>query len=127
MRIFLMCIGFGVLLWSCHGDDGERNGQPSQKAGPPAVVKGEELFQVNCAQCHQPKEDFVGPSLAGVETRWKSKELLYAFVRNSREVIARDEYAAALFKKWNGSVMLPFPNLPDEDIAAILAYCNTAQ
>ena len=75
-------------------------------------------------QCHLPNKDFAGPALAGVEKRWKDKQLLYAYIRNSQEVIAKDKYAAELFKKWNEAVMLPFPDLTNAEIDAILEYCN---
>lgn len=125
--ISLFFLGAGMLvLYSCAGNGANGTETPEPKGDQALFSKGEKLFETSCGQCHQAKTDFVGPSLAGVESRWKSKELLYAFIRNPDEVIARDEYAAALYKKWNGSKMLPFPNLSDEDIAAILTYCNSA-
>ncbi len=72
------------------------------------------------------QKDFIGPALAGVENRWKSKALLYAFIKNSEEVIRRDTYAKELFEKWKQSPMLPFPNLTDADIDAILSYVNAS-
>jgi mono/diheme cytochrome c family protein len=91
----------------------------------PTVVNGEGLFKINCSQCHRPAEDFAAPALAGVEKRWSNKILLYAFVRNAQEVINKDKYAADLFKKWNNTYMQPFPRLSNEEIDAILQYCNT--
>ena len=85
---------------------------------------GEQLFKINCSQCHQKTRDFTGPALAGVTSRWKDQSLLYSFIRNSQEVIAKDQYAKALFEKWNHTLMQPFPSLADEDIKAILDYCN---
>lgn len=90
--------------------------------------KGKALFKANCAQCHNRnmKDDLTGPALGGVEERWDDKEeLLYAWIRNSAGVIASgDAYANELYNKWNKSVMSPFPNLKDDEIAAILAYVN---
>ena len=91
-----------------------------------AETTGEQLFRTNCSQCHLPAKDFVGPALAGVEGRWKSKELLYEYVKNSQAVIAKDDYAKALFIKWKQSPMLPFPQLTKADIDKILAYVNDA-
>ena len=88
-------------------------------------MPGEQLFRTNCSQCHLPNKDFVGPALAGVESRWKSKELLYEYIKNSQAVIAKDEYAKALFIKWKQTPMLPFPQLSDADIDAILSYSRT--
>jgi mono/diheme cytochrome c family protein len=85
---------------------------------------GEVLFKASCATCHKPNEKLVGPALQGVTKRWESKELLYDFVRNSQEVIARNAYAKKLFKEYNQSPMLPYPQLTDEDIQGILDYCD---
>ena len=86
---------------------------------------GEQLFKINCSQCHQPTQDFTGPALKGATERWKDKELLYEYVKNSQTVIAKDAYAKELFAKWNGTIMQPFPQLSNNDIDAILEYCNT--
>ncbi|WP_255156421.1 c-type cytochrome [Ferruginibacter sp. HRS2-29] len=100
---------------------------PGEKAGENTVAKGpdgEQLYKVNCSQCHRPSSDFVGPKLNGVEANWKDKKLLYEFVRNSADVIKRDEYARSLFEKYNQSPMMAMPHLSDADIDAILKYCN---
>ena len=114
-----------LLLISCGGNSIENKDTGTKKANPANLAKGEQLFTVNCTQCHLAKKPFVGPALAGVESRWKNKGLLYAFVRNSAAVIKQDEYAATLYKQWNQSPMLPFPDLTDDDIQAILDYCNS--
>ncbi|MEJ7626372.1 MAG: cytochrome c [Ferruginibacter sp.] len=89
-----------------------------------SIANGEKLFKINCVQCHRPAEDFAAPAIAGSENRWKDKTLLYEFVRNSQDVIKRDKYAASLFEKWNKVYMQPFSHLTNEDIDAILKYCN---
>ena len=71
-------------------------------------------------------KDFAAPALAGAEKRWENKALLYDFVRNSAAVIEKNKYAADLFEKWKQAPMLPFPQLSNEDIDAILEYCNQA-
>ena len=81
---------------------------------------GEVLFKASCSTCHKPNEKLVGPALQGVTKRWESKELLYDFVRNSQEVIGRNAYAKKLFKEYNQSPMMPYPQLTDEDIQSIL-------
>ena len=89
------------------------------------IVKGETLFKANCATCHKPNEKYVGPALQGVAKRWESKELLYAFIRNSQDVISRNTYAKNLYEEYKQSPMLPYPNLTDEDIFNILLYFDT--
>ena len=66
-----------------------------------------------------------GPALKGVEDRWPDKQKMYAFIRNSTEVIKTDKYAKDLWLKYNQTMMLPHPDLKDEDIRAILDYINS--
>ena len=88
---------------------------------------GKALFRNNCASCHNKsmKDDMTGPALGGVEERWESEELLYAWIRNSTAVIATgDAYAVGLYNEWNKSVMTAFPNLTDDEIASLLGYID---
>ena len=121
MKYFLLFISASIsILTGCN------NGSSSAKADQPADVaaKAKQIFMVSCSQCHKPDEDMIGPALKGAKERWKDKDLLYAYVRNPQEVISRDAYAKALFEKWKFYPMQPFPNLSNEEIDAILAYCN---
>lgn len=120
MRLSFLFLFF-VSLVACNS---KKNANHIPTSVQSAKVDGEQLFKVNCSQCHKPAEDFTAPSLAGVERRWKSKTLLYEFIRSSEDVIQRDAYAMTLYKKWNQAYMQPFTNLTNEDIDAILAYCN---
>ncbi len=90
--------------------------------------KGKLLFKNNCAQCHNKnmRDDLTGPALAGVRQRWEGRETeLYIWIRNSQQLIAaEDPYAVELFNQWSRSVMIPFPNLSDEDITDLLAYID---
>lgn len=85
---------------------------------------GKQLFMANCGTCHHPTRNLTGPTFYGVRNRWKNKKLLYAYVRNSTEVIKKDAYAKELFEKWNKVVMTPFPNLKDAEIDAIFNYVD---
>lgn len=118
-------IFLSVLFLSLSGCNAKKNANHVPVSKESAKLDGEQLFKLNCSQCHKPTVDFTAPSLAGVESRWKSKTLLYDFVRSSEDVIARDAYAMTLYKKWNLAYMQPFTHLTNEDIDAILAYCNT--
>ncbi len=92
----------------------------------PAV--GKTLFKQQCAQCHNKnmKDDLTGPALGGVQQRWEGREeILYAWIRNSQAVIASgDEYAVNLYNKWDKTLMNPFPNLTDDEIASLLVYID---
>jgi mono/diheme cytochrome c family protein len=112
-----------LLLASCGNNASDKGvGTDSQENG--TSLSGEQLFKINCTQCHMANKDFVGPNLVGVESRWKDRQLLYAYVKNSQEVIQSDEYAKNLFLKWKQVPMLPFPNLTEKQVDAIFAYVN---
>jgi mono/diheme cytochrome c family protein len=109
-----------IAFFSCNNSD-KSNSLNETKAD---AVSGEQLFKINCAQCHRPNEDFTGPALAGASKRWTDKNLLYDFVHNPQHVIQRDKYATELFTKWKNAYMQPFPNLSKEEIDAVLEYCD---
>jgi cytochrome c551/c552 len=111
-----------LILLSCAGNSDKRS--ETAAAAPTATDNAEQLFKINCMQCHLPGKDFTGPALAGVRQRWKNKTLLYEYVRNPQAVIAKDDYAAGLFEKWKQAPMNPSPHLSNEEIDAILDYCD---
>lgn len=111
-----------ILLMGC--DQNNSDTQNTTPVDDTTLPSGEQLFKINCAQCHRPAEDFTGPALKNVTTRWKDKTRLYEFIKNPQEVIARDSYAKDLFAKWKQAYMQPFPNLSIDEIDRILNYCN---
>lgn len=120
-------LSFALILLSLIACNSSEKANETPSKTETAVEKGAQLFKINCSQCHMPAKDFAAPSLAGVEKRWKDKNLLYDFVRNSPEVIKKDKYAEELFKKWKQAPMLPQPHLTNEEIDAIFAYCNSVK
>jgi mono/diheme cytochrome c family protein len=112
----------GVLLITILACNDPENNAP--KKTEIAVADGEQLYKVNCSQCHRPVEELIGPALKNASSRWKDKKLLYDFVRNSQEVIQKDDYAKVLFVKYNQSPMPPMTHLTDAGIEAILKYCD---
>lgn len=85
--------------------------------------KGQKLFKANCAACHKPNQDFVGPALSGSNERWNDKDALYAFIQNSQKVIDDgNRYSNEIYEKWR-SVMPP-QNLSEKEIYFILFYCD---
>ena len=119
LRIAITII-IGTFFFACNNT----NNNDHEK---PASISGEQLFKINCAQCHRPTEDFTGPALRNVASRWANKTMLYEFIKDPQSVIARDNYAKKLFEKWKQAYMQPFPNLSNEEIDNILNYCETAQ
>lgn len=87
---------------------------------------GKALFSANCASCHAPHKKLTGPALAGVESRWSSKENLYSWIRNSAAYLKTgDPYAINLYNEYNKVAMNSFPTLTDAEIDAILSYVNS--
>lgn len=90
--------------------------------GDPTV--GKQLFNTNCAACHQLDRKGVGPALRNVAEKYE-KEWLYSWIKNSQAMIAAgDPQAVAIYEEYNRSVMQPFPQLTDTDIDNILAYTS---
>ena len=113
-----------IFIISCKNNSAGNKTTNTDSSVAVANTNGETLFKANCASCHKPNERYVGPALQGVVNRWERKELLYAFVRNSQEVISRNAYAKKLYDEYKQSPMLPYPNLKDQDIDDILRYCQ---
>ena len=109
-----------IFLISCN-NSGNNN---AVSVNPVPGNKGEELFRNNCVTCHSRDTVLTGPVLTGVLTRWKSKQLLYEFVRNPIAVLEKDNYSKNLQNKYHGIVMTSFPQLSDQDIDEILKYCG---
>lgn len=88
---------------------------------------GAALFKAKCSACHKVDGTrMVGPGLAGV-TEKRSQEWLINWIRDSQAFIASgDADAVAIFEEFNKSPMIPFTDLSDEDILAILNYIEEA-
>ncbi|MCC3154655.1 cytochrome c [Hymenobacter sp. BT770] len=90
------------------------------------LAAGDALFKNNCAQCHAVDEQVVGPALAGI-TKRRPVSWLIPWIKNSSKLVAGgDEYAVALFNKYNKQQMPAF-NLTDKEIRAILAYAASQE
>ena len=92
-----------------------------------AQANGKELFQTKCAACHTTSSQrLTGPGLEGVNSR-RDKAWLMKWIKNAPEMVASgDSLAVALFNEFNKIPMLPFPDMTDADIEAILAYIDEA-
>ena len=87
-----------------------------------AQPDGQKLFKANCAKCHRPDSKLTGPALKGWKSRVPGGDWVYRWVNNSQKVIeSGDEYAAKVFKEYNGTPMDPNPQLSNADVDAILA------
>jgi len=149
MALIVVLIGFTLLsaagLAGFSADDVARANEPvtegipslpaSQTAAPnPAaspreaaeIAAGDALFKGNCAQCHAVNEVVVGPALAGISKR-RPMSWLLPWVKNSSKVVASgDDYAVAIFNKFNKQQMPSF-SLSDKEITSIVAYIESQQ
>lgn len=86
------------------------------------AVNGKSLFNSNCAACHKLDKKAIGPALADVTER-RDLEWLYLWIKDNKALReSGDKDAKAIFEEYNGSVMLGFANLSDQDINDILRY-----
>lgn len=102
----------------------------AQDAAPAAdgdAALGETLYKNNCAQCHAvTNEVVVGPGLQGIQER-RDYAWLKKWINNPNAVIASgDDYAVALYEKYNKAQMTAFPSFGDAEIKGILAYIDAA-
>lgn len=93
----------------------------STMAAPPAE-EGKTIFQARCAACHNVNKQVVGPALAGVDQR-RPIDWIVKFVHSSQTVVkSGDEYAVALFNKFNKIQMPDHPDLTEDNIKSIVEY-----
>ena len=88
------------------------------------AADGEALFKANCANCHKPDQDFVGPALKGWESRIPDPDWIYRWIANPSKEIASDAHAKALFEKWKPTMMPAFSNLKKDEVDAIMKYVD---
>ncbi len=121
--LWLGAIAFFQLHCGSDNSSNEQGGSIAPVADT-VLVKGKDLFVGKCASCHMVNKEMTGPALRGVEDRWSDKQKLYAFIRNSQEVIEQDPYAHDLWLQFNQTAMPEHKDLVDDDIASILYYIN---
>lgn len=84
--------------------------------------KGKELFQINCAGCHNMEKRVLGPALENtIEMQgreWTSKWI----VNNTQLRESGDAHANEVFKEYNGTIMPAFDYLKPEELNALLDY-----
>ena len=91
-----------------------------------AIAAGDALFKGNCTQCHAINEQIVGPALSGI-TKRRTIAWLIPWIKNSTKVVASgDDYAVALYNKYNKQQMPSFA-LSDKEITSIFAYVTAEE
>ena len=91
-----------------------------------AIAAGDALFKGNCTQCHAINDVVVGPALSGI-TKRRTIAWLIPWIKNSSKVVASgDEYAVAIYNKYNKQQMPSFA-LSDKEITSIFAYITAEE
>ena len=86
---------------------------------------GKLLYIKNCASCHAIDKELTAPALAWMDKKNIDKKTLYAFIRNSQEVLKTgNNYYNCLYCSYNKTPMMSFPLLSNDDIDAIIRYVN---
>lgn len=85
---------------------------------------GEALFKANCASCHKPDANYVGPMLKGSRDREPEKGWVYKWIRNASSMANTDPYAIQMKEQYGGIIMTSFPDMTDAEIDAILDWAD---
>lgn len=87
---------------------------------------GKELWNANCAACHQMDRKMIGPALGNVMER-RSVEWLLKWIKNNQALReSGDEQAIAVWEEYGKQVMPNYPQFSDQDIKDILVYIQEA-
>ena len=126
-NLLLLVVLLGLISCAENKQPSESNKTKNEDIASDAKYQaGRSLYITNCASCHNLRYELAGPALQNVEQRWKDKALLYAFIRNSQAVIAKDAYAKDLYNRYNKVEMTQFAWLKDEEIDQLLHYISVA-
>ncbi|MEO8886485.1 MAG: c-type cytochrome [Mucilaginibacter sp.] len=88
------------------------------------AAKGEALFKSNaCNGCHKIDQRSVGPALGPIMASETDDKWLTHWIRNNQELIgAKDPKALKIYNEFNQTGMPVFTQLPEGDVADIIAY-----
>lgn len=132
---YLVFVLLAIGLLSCHEEPRqfvcgtcEKQMHDTAMLNDSKNCNGKTLFKAYCASCHtSTTKKTTGPGLQGVLDRIPGGNWKYEFIRNADSVIkSGDGYAVAKFEEYNHTQHTRFPNLANEEIDAILEYCNAA-
>jgi len=88
----------------------------------PPSEEGKTLFMTRCAACHNVHRVLTGPALSGVDKR-RSIDWIINFVHSSQTVVkSGDQYAMALFEKFNKVPMPDHTDLTTDNIKSIVEF-----
>jgi len=87
------------------------------------AAKGEDTYSSLCIACHTAEQRLIGPPLKGVFER-RSPEWVMNMILNPDGMVKEDPIAKALYKEYNGALMLN-NNLSEDEARAISEYLRT--
>jgi len=98
-------------------------------------LAGRDLFKANCAGCHNPKSDGVGPALLGASARWRAagsyqgktgEQWMRVWIKNWRDVVNAGYKYGIDMKNSRPAEMNVFGGyLTDEKIDNIMFYVDS--
>lgn len=91
------------------------------------LLSGGMLLLSDCSACHNKNlvEDMTAPALAWVTKRWKRREDLLAFTRNTeKEANSGKNLRASFMVNWAASAMVPYEHLSDKELNALYNYID---
>lgn len=83
------------------------------------VMRGREIFEMKCADCHSLSEDKVGPSLGDVVER-RSPEFIMNFMLNPGENVLNHPVGLDLLAEHN--VQMPFRDVTRDEARAVYEF-----
>lgn len=90
------------------------------------AAHGKELFDNNCASCHNIHRVMVGPALKGILERRKMNWIVKWVQNPAKMVASKDPYAMKLAKEYQSAgIMTSFTALRKKDIEDIMAYVGS--
>ncbi len=84
-----------------------------------SAFRGREIFQDNCASCHNTHKESTGPALADISS-FRSQEWLCRFLTDSN-FVAGDKRAVNLRKQY-GTSCIKFPKLTCNEVSTLIKF-----
>lgn len=129
IRLLSVCLLF-FLCVSCHEKKQSHYNQPysspsektPKKDQDPQLIKGEEIFDNQCAACHRMDRKLVGPSLENSTKQYDKKWLLAFIIDNQKLIQEKDSQALKIWLEYNKSPMPNFKHLTEQELEDLYYY-----
>jgi cytochrome c len=86
------------------------------------AARGQEIFEMSCAACHQMQGRFVGPPLGDVTER-RSPAFIVNMILNPEEMARRHPVVQEMLREY--PVVMPYQNITDQQALDIVDYLRT--